>query len=313
MLADVKRARDAGLNAQANEEAYGEASRPSKRAAHDESDPTKPQGSSAGTRASSSSSQEEQLVRCFVRKEGYVTYHPVKKPHCVHFGKFVERDSRTSGSESEVVGFFRGLLADLAAKGVSDFHLQIVGSSTSGPGGFFVEVRFGELHEGPPHVPPEHCIACQPDAEIFPGMKSQETYLGEYDSLHSRVSLDAQGRPAFICTPLRHVGSLAELEDTEVADLFRTASALMKREKLHFLRMVLNHGSYRNLPHLHLKILVEQKLFDSARKRWNPARTAAFEKLLALRPAKTSSVCKFFKGTGYCRYGDKCRNLHSTE
>ncbi|CAI7859366.1 unnamed protein product [Closterium sp. NIES-54] len=142
---------------------------------------------------------------------------------------------------------------------------------------------------------------------------SGDLILREYESNqpHMRVSLDAQGRAGLIITPVRHVESLTELNDSELYEFFHTAAAAVQRERVVFSRMVVNHGSYRNLPHLHLKVFLDEGSFEEAKRGWEGERVVMWEKLMRLRPAKTAFVCKAF-ARGRCRFGSNCRNLHST-
>ncbi|GJP41713.1 hypothetical protein CLOM_g1358 [Closterium sp. NIES-68] len=144
-------------------------------------------------------------------------------------------------------------------------------------------------------------------------MTSGDLILREYeaDQPHVRVSLDAQGRAGLIITPVRHVESLVDLDDSELYEFFHTAIAAVQQEKVVCSRMVVNHGSYRNLPHLHLKVFLEEDSFEEAKRGWEGERAAMWERLMRVRPAKTAFVCKAFVRRGWCHFGDSCRNLHS--
>lgn len=112
----------------------------------------------------------------------------------------------------------------------------------------------------PPPLPV--CISCTPTHEL-----SMTSLISE--QRHTRAWLDARGRSKLIVTPIRHVERLTELtdEDGEMDAFWQDAVDLIDREVGHgigpYPTLALNHGTYRNHAHLHLKITFEYPIWQS--------------------------------------------------
>ena len=157
----------------------------------------------------------------------------------------------------------------------------------------------------PPDVQPEDCISCaldlplsQEDASgktIGDGTFTPRALLLEEKS-GVRVWIDAQCRPLYVVTPVRHVRRMAELDDEELVGFVQGALQYARRvhgvhraqpgdslgssgsgaggndvaksgtndkaENLGFESLRVNHGSYQNLSHLHLKVWVDAETFE---------------------------------------------------
>jgi diadenosine tetraphosphate (Ap4A) HIT family hydrolase len=106
------------------------------------------------------------------------------------------------------------------------------------------------------------CISCEPTHEL-----SMTSLLSERQ--HTRAWLDARARPKLILTPIRHVERLSELidENGEMEAFWQDAVELVAREagdlERFYPNMVINHGTYRNHSHLHLKINFIKHLWNT--------------------------------------------------
>jgi hypothetical protein len=111
-------------------------------------------------------------------------------------------------------------------------------------------------------LPTPICISCEPTHEL-----SMTSLLSEQQ--HTRAWLDVRARPKLIITPIRHVERLSELidEDGETEAFWQDAVNLVEREAGHleefYPNMVINHGTYRNHIHLHLKINFIEHLWNT--------------------------------------------------
>jgi diadenosine tetraphosphate (Ap4A) HIT family hydrolase len=113
-------------------------------------------------------------------------------------------------------------------------------------------IYFGNLDRNVNPSPTSVCISCEPTHEL-----SRVTLLSEQQ--YTRAWLDGRARPKLILTPIRHVERLLELtdEDGEMKAFWYDAVELFNREGIQLEKcpnMALNHGTYRNHAHLHLKI-----------------------------------------------------------
>eukprot|EP01018_Ginkgo_biloba_P026927 Gb_14327 [translate_table: standard] len=81
-----------------------------------------------------------------------------------------------------------------------------------------------------------------------------------------------------------------------------------------FVSMIVNHGGYRDLPHLHLKIWVDDGMHKRAKVRWSESRRSLWVRLelLTNRLPKKRALCVSFEKQGKCKYGERCRYLHES-
>lgn len=227
------------------------------------------------------------------------------------FCSFIEDSSRAS-----VVGFFRELIRELEQeRSVFDFHMKVT-DSPGKPSGFKVEVFYGDMdRSGPVDVAPGECISCFAHAVLHPGkvpvVTAGDCIMDEVDGDgHVQCSIDAKARPGFIVTPLRHVERMSDLEDNELYALWRASVKALRSEGLSSFRsMILNHGFYRNLPHLHLKVWVDANLHNPARLAWPLHRQELWHRLEGLASGSTRK-CKFYLTKQGCRHGHRCTFLH---
>jgi diadenosine tetraphosphate (Ap4A) HIT family hydrolase len=106
------------------------------------------------------------------------------------------------------------------------------------------------------------CISCEPTHELsIASLLSEQQY--------TRAWLDARARPKLILTPTRHVEGLSELidENGEMEAFWHDAVELVNREgdqlEKDYPTMILNHGTYRNHVHLHLKINFTDNIWNT--------------------------------------------------
>ena len=68
--------------------------------------------------------------------------------------------------------------------------------------------------------------------------------------------LDEKNRPMLIITPVKHLFRITELKEDETINFFKLAGLALNisGEIFPFKRIVVNHGTYRNVGHLHMKI-----------------------------------------------------------
>ncbi|CAF0804047.1 unnamed protein product [Adineta steineri] len=111
----------------------------------------------------------------------------------------------------------------------------------------------------PPIMPV--CISCEPTHEL-----SKTSLLSEQQ--YTRAWLDGRAREKLILTPIRHVERLSELidENGEMEAFWYDAIELIDKEygqhENFYPNMILNHGTYRNHAHLHLKINFTKAIWD---------------------------------------------------
>ncbi|KAI5060719.1 hypothetical protein GOP47_0025139 [Adiantum capillus-veneris] len=227
---------------------------------------------------------------CNVSKGKKLDFECTKLP-LKDFCTFIETEPK-----SEVVAFFRELATELESKlKILDFHMRVVNCEE----GFKVEVFYGSEKLGPPVLPPSNCISCYPNAPLFPGqepiVEARECVLEEFSSQpHAVCRLDAKGRCGFIITPTRHVDRMSELDDEELFGLWSLAVRVLREANLPFTTMILNHGTYRNVEHLHLKVWVEKNLYEQYRAQWSNERQELWRQLqdLALKRPRTKRHSK---------------------
>jgi len=133
------------------------------------------------------------------------------------------------------------------------------------PSNFYLRIAFGGVRDPVPVRPV--CMSCAVDDENFNG-----TLLEKHT--HDNVWLDVQARPVVVVTPVQHVERLTTLSDEQLAALFRDAYTVLDEAHAHakealsnggaaspaslppsfaFDHLTVNHGTYRNFIHTHLK------------------------------------------------------------
>ncbi|MCO5555442.1 hypothetical protein L7F22_008987 [Adiantum nelumboides] len=212
---------------------------------------------------------------CNVSKGRKLDFECAKLP-TKDFCTFVESEPK-----SMVVAFFREVATELESKlEILDFHMRVVNCEE----GFKVEVYYGTEKLGPPVSTPSNCISCHPNAPLFPGqepvVEAKDCVLEEFSNQpHAVCRLDAKGRCGFIITPIRHVDRLSELDDEELFGLWSLAVKVLREANLPFTTMILNHGTYRNVEHLHLKVWVDKNLYEQYRTQWSNERQELWRRL----------------------------------
>eukprot|EP01018_Ginkgo_biloba_P038623 Gb_34853 [translate_table: standard] len=214
-----------------------------------------------------------------------------------NFCTFVESMPR-----QHLICFFGQIIHEIEEiRDIHDFHLNV---KTTKPVSFAIEVLYGDHKEGPEKlVDDTHCISCNNETPLFPGVLGGGVCAGECvlkefnDQPYVQCSLDAKARPGFIVTPLRHVGRLGELDENELYFLWSVGVRALRNEGFGgFVSMIVNHGNYRNLPHLHLKIWVDDGMHKRARVRWIESRRqlwARLELLTSCLPKKRALCVSF--------------------
>lgn len=219
-----------------------------------------------------------------------------------------------STPQEDIVAFFREIAWELEEKRqLVDFHLKV----RDGDNNFKVEVFLGDERPGPELLAPEECISCFSDTPVYPGREPRlevgECILEEFsDQPHVRCRLDFKGRSGFVIAPVRHVERMSDLKDEELGAMWSVAVRLLRQGGMRFISMVLNHGSYRTLNHLHLKVWVETEVYEQYQMTWSDERKELWRKIQELartRPRKPQQ-CFFFKQHNKCRHGDMCSYLH---
>ncbi|CAF2318212.1 unnamed protein product [Rotaria sp. Silwood2] len=149
--------------------------------------------------------------------------------------------------------FFRQLVDFLEQDSqLIDYHLELQHNSQRN-NELDVWICFGDpIRASKPAMTPV-CMSCELTHEL-----SMASLLSEQQ--YTRVWLDGKARSMLILTPIRHVERLSELNDEngEMKAFWDDAIELIDREcnqlETCYRTMVLNHGTYRNHSHLHLKI-----------------------------------------------------------
>ncbi|CAK8995808.1 unnamed protein product [Durusdinium trenchii] len=85
---------------------------------------------------------------------------------------------------------------------------------------------------------------------------------------HTRCALDAQGRPVLVVVLERFVRFQRDCSDAELLELWTLALNVIEessgpQEGDPFVDMRLNAGTFQNIRHLHLKVWLNRKLFES--------------------------------------------------
>lgn len=199
----------------------------------------------------------------------------------VDFCTFIE-----SSTKQHVISFFRQVILQVEVRRkILDFHLKLKNDVTKG---FVINIFYGDNVGGPAdlsHGRP--CISCCADVPLYPFsdiVLAGECVLKEFsDQPYVQCCLDAKARPGFIVTPLRHVDRMSELDDEEMYYLWLVGVRALRNDGLSmFKSMILNHGCYRNVAHLHLKIWVDPQLHSAARERWSEAKKMLWGRLECL-------------------------------
>ncbi|GLJ48712.1 hypothetical protein SUGI_1027310 [Cryptomeria japonica] len=132
-------------------------------------------------------------------------------------------------------------------------------------------------------------------------MCAGECVLREFsDQPFIQCFLDAKARPGFIVTSLRHAQKLGDLDDQKLLARWSMGIRALKSEGLNFTCMIVNHGSYRNLPYPHLKIWVEKCEFKRAIVRWSEEKKklwSILQRLTSALPKKRAMCAVVQKGS----------------
>lgn len=225
------------------------------------------------------------------------------------FCEFIETTPK-----QEVIAFFRDIAAELEGfRQLQDFHMKV----RDGDGDFRVEVFFNEKRDGPDVTPFDDCIGCCPDANLFvgqePGMKSKDCILEEFSVRPYAVCrLDAKGRSGFSVMPVRHVERMSDLDDEELYAIWTIPVRMLQEIGIPFISLIMNHGCYRTLYHLNLKIWVDNETHEKYISTCNEERKELWSRLqkYAVSRPKKQQACFFFRRDGSCRHGDFCSYSH---
>eukprot|EP00250_Pteridium_aquilinum_P014567 c22065_g1_i1 orf=98-1078(+) len=217
--------------------------------------------------------------------------------------------------KEEVVAFFRDVAGELEGfRQLVDFHMKI----RDGEGDFRIEVFFGEERNGPEVSPYDDCIMCCPDANLFvgqvPGMAAGECILEEFSYRpYAICRLDAKGRSGFSVTPVRHVERMSDLDDNELYAMWSVAVRTVRHIGIPFVSLIMNHGTYRTLYHLNLKVWVDNELHEQYRSTWREDRKELWNRLqrCAVNRPKKQQLCYFYRRDRSCRHGDLCSFSHT--
>ena len=121
-------------------------------------------------------------------------------------------------------------------------------------------------------VAPADCISCAgAERPVRQRDRSGKAIRGGPETLIEtaggiRVWGDAQCRAVYVATPVAHVRRLSDLDDADLAALWRCPVATMRRfhgPGTAFTSIRVNHGLFQNLPHLHMKVWMEEEPFRS--------------------------------------------------
>ncbi|UJR25315.1 hypothetical protein I4U23_006666 [Adineta vaga] len=142
---------------------------------------------------------------------------------------------------------------------ILNYHLEI-GHNLTKNNQFDVCIFFNDPRRSNNPSTTRVCISCEPTHELC-----SASFLSE--QRHTRAWLDARAREKLILTPIRHVERLSELidENEEMEAFWRDAVELIHREcdQLNgfYPKLTLNHGTYRNHAHLHLKMTFNDQIW----------------------------------------------------
>jgi hypothetical protein len=187
--------------------------------------------------------------------------------------------SPPTSSDSAAARKIRAVLGELEVRhSLEHFHLKIHNSFDHEQrrplAGCRLTVIAGSGRDGGPHAA-SSCMSCDLSCSLAVGVgvqlsddvTSADSLLSE--SAHTRVWIDAKGRPMLVFTPVRHVERLSELDDCELHDLLHCIHAALNTRGLHrFNCAIVNHGNFRNHAHLHVKLRFSPHVFDGAVSKW---------------------------------------------
>ncbi|CAF0931537.1 unnamed protein product [Adineta ricciae] len=163
---------------------------------------------------------------------------------------------------NRAASYFRQLVTLLETDNhILNYHLEIR-HQFQDTHRFEVIIYFDEADRVTNPSPMPVCISCEPTNEL-----SKISLISEQQ--HTRAWLDAQAREKLILTPIRHVERLSELidDDGEMEAFWRDAVELIQQECDQFHEfypiLVLNHGTYRNHAHLHLKMTFSKQIWKN--------------------------------------------------
>lgn len=174
-------------------------------------------------------------------------------------------------NHSQFNEFFSDILREIEVDmKLMDYHMKVI--NLPHKSSFSVEVYYGRNPPGPLKV--ERCMSCDLDCPLSLGVfgknlggpSSRDALILETG--HNRVWFDAKARPMFIVTPKEHYQRLSELSPAGLYDMFKSAMDVLETMNCSFATMIINHGSYRNHAHLHMKIKVPVDKFNDAMKQW---------------------------------------------
>ena len=200
--------------------------------------------------------------------------------------------SPAATSTSAAASKIRAVLEELEIRhSLEHFHLKIHNSydfeQRRPLAGCRLTVIAGSGHDGGPHAA-SSCMSCDLSCPLAVGVGAQvsddvtsaDSLLSE--SAHTRVWIDAKGRPMLVFTPVRHAERLSELDDCELHDLLHCIHAALNTRGLHrFNCAIVNHGNFRNHAHLHVKLRFSPHVFDSAVKKWTSEEQQKIERIRA--------------------------------
>ena len=148
--------------------------------------------------------------------------------------------------------YFRKLLTIVEEeRGIVDFHMKMHLENRSALVVDFM-YKSNQPRSGP--VPAEVCISCDKENPL-----SKSSLLQENST--TRIWLDAQLREKFIVTPVKHIERLSDLTGEEMIAFWQSTQSFLDQERCFWQSMILNHGTYRNHAHLHMKINIHPRLW----------------------------------------------------
>lgn len=207
------------------------------------------------------------------------------------------------------VAFFRGILTTIEQTyNLQDFKFLIHESREEG---FEVQIVTSHRLRPGPHKT-RHCMSCDSESKTYktskldiPRLPSVAKEIAEWETLWKHnLWLDAQARPMYIITPLRHLERLSDCTDLEIYQMFYLACLVLindcsesdptpywsieeNRQLYRFVRMTLNHGGARNVEHLHLKVRLDGYDFEwfreygwsnEKREKWEVLKSGVYRK-----------------------------------
>ena len=100
------------------------------------------------------------------------------------------------------------------------------------------------------------CISCDTENPL-----SRSSLLE--DNPKTRIWLDGQLREKFIVTPRRHIERLSEMTRAERTAFWFDAQSFLSRNRCHWKSIVINHGTYCQHAHLHMKINIYHQAWEN--------------------------------------------------